>query len=232
MNPCATCGKLTKNIKFCNRECLNTNLEYNLSKGKKKEKDIVSDKVVECNICNKQFNDVNNISGALTRHSKIHDLVFSINNFTIKDKILDNKSYWSCPICDWKTFDIDNKSGCIANHIKLKHDFNIQQFIEKYPIESENIFKHKKKLLNRDTELLVDENRVQCKICNEYLKTISNTHLIKHNITVEEYKNKFNTNIVSQKTSNKLSSNTTKFNKELYEKYKLNNIEFPIHSKE
>jgi hypothetical protein len=64
-------------------------------------------------------------------------------------------------------------------------------------------FNMTKKLTDRE-KLLIDDN-VQCEICGEFMFQINNTHLKKHNLTVESYKLKFpDSKMVSNGTSQKL----------------------------
>lgn len=49
-------------------------------------------------------------------------------------------------------------------------------------------------------------DKIKCKICGKKFKTITNTHLKKHNITVNKYIEKYG-NIISEKTRKKFSEN-------------------------
>lgn len=123
---------------------------------------------------------------------------------------------WNCPMCDWKTIDIINKSGCISTHIKNKHSISVEEFISKYPNLSTELWKVKKNNINR-SDFINDnmDNQVTCKICNAKLIRVSNTHLKKHNTTIEEYRNKYGYDSVIAKTS--ISKNITDTN--LYDEY-------------
>lgn len=75
-----------------------------------------------------------------------------------------------------------------------------------------------------------NENKVECKICNKKYKSISRTHLLTHNMTMEQYKKQFpHSPMHSNSTKKKLSTNRLEYwvdkhgkdkGKEEYEKYK------------
>jgi hypothetical protein len=162
--------------------------------------------ILECKKCLKRYNDYENKSGAITDHIKecfpnveiptafkrrmylkqykehFHTQFFNkceiVNTPTIK-----------CPICEWETSDINNITGSLTKHIELNHS-TITDFIGSYP-DYEFYFNTFKKLKAREEDLSIEDNFVICKICDEKMKILSNTHLSLHNITADEYKLKY-----------------------------------------
>lgn len=122
-----------------------------------------------------------------------------------------NDKVKECPYCDWKTKDIENKSGALTTHIQTKHNISIAEHLRNYPADTE-YFTLVDKNLNRSREL--DESRyVVCKICGKKLSRIENQHLKKHNLTKEEYIDRFgNEDLVCKDLHNKLSQIATEQN--------------------
>ena len=116
-------------------------------------------------------------------------------------------------MCEWSTVDIENKSGWLTVHINKKHNLTIETFINKFPEFKE---KWKMYFIRKDREDFINsdsKNRIECLECNKFFKKLSNSHLIKHNITPAEYKKKYNiSNTSSQNTSELQSEITTKYN--------------------
>ncbi len=178
----------------------------------------------KCKQTNIIINDPNNLSGKLTRHiiDLYGDINIPTNTYQRKKYEQINGKKWfeeyfdiieidkdikrKCGLCEWETTDINNKSGCFTNHIQDVHNISLDDYLIQFP---NDIQYHKNyiKKTDRDKELLLQENFVICQLCNEKMKSITNSHLLnKHNITVEEYKIKFpNSKIVSESTSNILS---------------------------
>lgn len=166
-------------------------------------------KAISCNKCGKIYSNIDNRNGAIIEHIKqcynidIPSKLFRNNYkerngiywylqfFTLIDK--EEKTILKCPICDWSTTDINNNTGALTKHIS-SHNISIENFINDYP-NYKKLFKIKKL-----TEY------VTCKICGEHLKGITNTHVKKHGITIEEYKLKYPLDdIFTKTTKNKLS---------------------------
>ena len=170
------------------------------------------------------INDPNNLSGGLTRHIiQIYgDVNIPTNTYQRKKYEQINGKKWfeeyfdileiekefkrNCGLCDWETNDIKNQSGCFTTHIENEHNINIDEYLNQFPTEIKYHPNFIKKI-ERNNELLLKDNFVICELCNEKMKSISNTHLKnKHNISVEEYKLRFpNSKIVSETISNILS---------------------------
>ena len=111
-----------------------------------------------------------------------------------------------------------NKRGLITKHLtryypeKIKRLKLTSKIIEKktnkYWYEEYFEFKY----IPQKSKSLDMNDYVICKICNKKLKILNHKHLITHNITVNEYKIKYDDNVVSNKTHNKLSKQTKKTN--------------------
>jgi hypothetical protein len=96
-----------------------------------------------------------------------------------------------CPVCERKFGSLIG----VKTHISRTH--NIQVRVERmcknccvkygYKRSGENIPDEIKYCTNCKPEKFIE-----CKVCNRMLNSISNTHIKKHNMTVGEYKNKFN----------------------------------------
>ncbi len=187
----------------------------------------IENKLLECKICNKRFNDIENKSGAITQHiSQCYKDVSIPNQYHRSIYKKTNGEYWhfqffniiekndieklKCPMCEWESTDIKNKTGAFTKHINENH-IGVEYFISKYP-EYINFFNSFK--IQIDKKESIENNHVVCKICGEKLKIINNTHLSNHNISVEEYKLKYPLEkLVSDDVSKKLSETTKILNK-------------------
>jgi very-short-patch-repair endonuclease len=176
------------------------------------------------------INDPNNLSGKLTKHiiENYGDVNIPINNYQRKKYEIQYGKKWyeeyfdiikkekkeirKCSLCKWETTDINNKTGCFEQHIIKTHNITIKEYLDEFPLE----YKFHPTLVKK-SELNKSENIVVCQICNEKMKSITNTHLKnKHNMDIEEYKIKFpNSKIVSETTSKKLSESTKILNQTL-----------------
>jgi hypothetical protein len=161
---------------------------------------------LSCKKCSKTFNDYENKSGSITNHIKecYPDITipssFKRRMFLKENSVhyhtqffnklpLPNKPEIKCPKCEWTTTDVDNKSGSLTKHVETHHS-SISEFLIEYPDYTKyfNVFM---KIDEREKELVNPDNFLICKICNEKLKTISNSHLKLHNMTQDEYKIKY-----------------------------------------
>jgi len=178
-----------------------------------------------CNQTKKTFNDYKNISGALTRHlSSLNPNIIIPSSFIRRQYKSNNNKYWheqffeiiedkniltikKCKFCNWTTKDLNNKSGQYTTHLLKEHNISIEKYLKQFP-EEENLFetfiknkKDKKEMLSNDNNFII------CKICNKKLKSLTNTHLKKHNITLSDYKLNFpnddyhSKNFIIKKTS-------------------------------
>ena len=105
---------------------------------------------------------------------------------------------------------IQEKSGAFTNHICKKHKMSTGEFIELHGEKYSHLWTTVKSNIDRYSHInLNPKNRVVCKICNESLKILSNSHLKLHGITQSEYKNKYGT-IISEFTHGEFSENLSK----------------------
>lgn len=187
----------------------------------------INDKLLECKVCKKTFNDIENKSGAITQHmshcygdveipnqyhrsvyKKVNGHYWHFQYFNLIEKI--EKEKLCCPLCDWVSTDVINRTGSFTKHINEYHN-GIEDFILKYP-NYINLFNSYKIQIDKHESIV--KNHVICRICGEKLKIINNTHLLNHNITVEEYKLKYPLDkLVSDDVSKKLSDTTKMLNK-------------------
>jgi hypothetical protein len=179
----------------------------------------IKNKIVKCKKCQKYFNDIENKGGSLTSHivkcfpeveiisklkrtnyKKTTGNYWHFNYFDIIDK--PNINVLKCPCCDWKTTDLSNQTGSLTKHV-LKTHGSIENFIKDNK-DYEKYFNKSMLLMELNEYLNHDENMITCKICNEKFKTISNTHLINHNTTIDEYKKIYGNNSLISDTTKKL----------------------------
>lgn len=223
--------KISQILKECNVEIKKRGGQIKIGNSNELEKSKVNkyisdDKelVAKCKKTSIIINDPNNLSGKLTKHIiEIYgDVNIPSNTYQRKKYEQINGKKWfeeyfdvveidkekrrKCNLCEWETTDIYNKSGCFTNHIENTHKISLDDYLIQFPEDIQYHHNYIKKI-DRGNELLIEENFVTCQLCNEKMKSISNTHLKnKHKISVEEYKLKFpNSKIVSESTSNILS---------------------------
>jgi DNA-binding transcriptional regulator YhcF (GntR family) len=143
--------------------------------------------IIKCKKTGIEFDDINNLSGCLTKH-----IIEQYGSVPIPTNTYQRKKYEKLNNKKWfeEYFDIIEGEIIIP---KIKEETNKSILIK----ERNTLFNDKK-------------NYVVCKLCGKKLKSISNTHLInKHNITTFDYKLKFpNEKIVSETVSDKFSKQT------------------------
>ena len=201
---------------------LDNNVEIKTRGGQTKHHEIsfkhdLTNKIVECKICCKQYNDIENKSGSLIEHMKTcHPDIIVPNKLFRSNYKKNNGEYWhflyfniidkpdvetlKCPECDWETPDLTNKTGALTKHVINNH-VSVESFVENNP-DYEKYFKIILTNIEYNTETLLPNNYTICQICGEKLRVISNTHLKTHNITPFEYKLKYpNTKLSSIKST-------------------------------
>jgi hypothetical protein len=173
----------------------------------------LSNKLLKCKITNKIFDDVYNKSGIIIKHliKNYKDISipssykrreylkktghpFYIEFFEIIDKL--EKKKLNCPDCDWSTYDTTNKTGALTKHIENKHD-SVDDFTSKHP-ELKYLFSS---IIKKEEMIITHSNEdmfITCEICEEKFKTITNTHLLLHNTTLDGYIIKYGNNIISK----------------------------------
>ena len=155
-------------------------------------------KLIQSTLCIWLSTDINNLGGILTVHcKKTHQLnQYDSTLFVITEKEI--KPTWKCPICDWTSIDITNTlSGSLTTHIKKNHSLNILEFNNQYPKN-----KIETSLTTRQT--ILQEDYIECKICNKKMLIITNTHLKLHNITKPEYIKTYGKCTVSNHSNNRI----------------------------
>lgn len=189
------------------------NIKLNKKGGKKKfiEKNIdysiYENKSLQCKKTGKIFNDVLNKSGSITIHIK-ESYNIDIPSTYIRNRITkttgklwyeeyfniidrEEQEKWCCPICQWETIDVGNNSGALTKHI-MEHDFlSVNEFNQQYP-------NNKIKTPTNTIDYNDKNDFVECGICDEKFRCITNTHLHTHNITIEEYIKKYGDNLYSK----------------------------------
>lgn len=184
-------------------------------------------KIAICKKTKKEFKDYKNSSGILTQHLlDVYPEIVHPSTFKKRQYKLKNNKYWheqyfdivekdvqkiktkKCKYCDWETKDLDNKSGQYTLHLKKEHNISIEGYLKEFPNEScffktQKIKYEKEKILNSS-----ENNYITCKICGKRLKYMTNTHLKKHNLTIDEYKINFSQeNTISNEYYKKLKTN-------------------------
>lgn len=197
-------------------------------------------KVLKCKKTNKEFKDIENRSGSITNHLK--ELNIEVPSSFIRRKYLkkENKQWHlqffdeikiediikkQCKYCTWETVDIENKSGMYTSHLYKEHGITIEGYIQEYPEES-NLFKtffYKKR---HKENIFKEGNHIICQICGEKLKKITNTHTKKHNMSLQQYREKF-IYTLSDKSFETFSNNMRKTNLSLIKSFK-SKAEFKI----
>lgn len=191
--------------------------------------------IVVCKQTGKEYDDVNNLSGVLTRHilevygnipiptntyqRKKYELATGKKWFEEYFNIVevDKKESRKCRLCDWETEDILNRTGCFENHIKSEHNLTINEYLDMFPDEIKYHNKYSKKL-ERESVLSNDDESVLCLECGKRFIGLTTSHMInRHNITIEEYKKKWGNKaiILSNKTTKLLSDNAIEINKNM-----------------
>lgn len=197
---CKECGKdLTVRQKmFCSNACKLSNKELTATRTSKKEK-LDPTLMVKCNLTGKTFNDYKNYSGILTRHLKSLDIDLKdiLEHFDIVENPKGLKQRYNCKYCDWSTTDINNKSGCITVHLKDLHDVSPSEHIENYP-EDSVIWSYNNSPELREFFLSQDDSSfITCKECDMKLVRITVTHLAKHGMTMDDYRQKHGVDVLS-----------------------------------
>lgn len=203
----------TKIQKEINSYNFNLNNPYKIIEGK--------NLLAICKKTNKEFFDYDNRSGSITTHLldlypdleipsnyKRKDILYKTYKFWYSDyfdfEYRDIKETVKCKYCDWETEDVDNKAGSYLNHMLNIHNIDIEEHLNKYP-DDELYFKNYIKNKNREEFLDDKDNHIECKICCEKFKKITQTHLNSHSITLSEYREKYGRTISNTVKTNMVS---------------------------
>lgn len=191
---------------------LNNNIPLKSKGGQIKHKQIdkinpiIDGSVLSCKCCGKEYDDIENKSGGITNHiKKCYPNEPIPSSFKRRMYLNDNGEYWhlnyfdlktkqnfvliKCSECDWTTKDITNKSGSLSKHVEKNHG-SISNYVIKFPSELK-LFSKYSNFIDRESLFTDSDNYITCELCGEQFKTISNTHLSLHNVTINDYKNNF-----------------------------------------
>ena len=159
-------------------------------------KDQYSNKSLKCVKTGKIIDDTHNKSGSITTHilntygielpsryirgrdSKISGNYWYHDYFELVDYV--EPEVWECPVCDFTTKDIKNKGGFITRHVLGEHKLSLREFFDTHP-------KSRIELREEKIDLKNPQTYIKCEICDEPFRSLSNTHLKLHDITLEEY---------------------------------------------
>lgn len=186
--------------------------------------------IAVCKLTNKEFDDVNNVSGALTSHilSTYGDVPIPTNTYQRKKyekqygkkwfeeyfdvKEVDKPIMKDCPYCDWSTSDLANKSGQFMVHLMNDHSLTLKEHLKHHP-EDSTYFKTNYNNELRVKELSSPTKHIICAVCGDKLKSLTQSHLKKHDLTPLEYKLKYpKSNILSSELHDKFSEQFRKAN--------------------
>lgn len=170
-----------------------------------------------CNKTNFIFKDYLNISGALTRYLlTIHPNIKVPSDKCKKKYFLKHNAYWyeqyfkiksftkeetrKCDYCDWE-MPIDVSARQYKMHLTMQHNIDIRMHLDKHPKDNMLFVDDFEKF-----EIEKDEDYwAYCAICGEKFKVITGTHLKSHNISLLDYKLKYNGPTVGLNIHNSLS---------------------------
>lgn len=190
---CKECGKeLSKRqTLYCSNACKLKNKDNIALRTKPKEK-LDKTLMAVCKLTGKTFNDYKNYSGVLKKHVTSLNIEFTSigDHFDILSNPKGFKPRYNCKYCSWSTTDVENKSGCITVHLKDKHDLLPTDHIKAHPEESSIwTYTHSPELrehfLSKDDSLYIE-----CKECGMKMGRMTITHLSKHGMTMDEYREK------------------------------------------
>ena len=202
---CIICTKplLKRQKNYCSNACKFSDKTYNCRRVSLLKND--ETKILVSKLDGWKTKDINNKSGIITRYLTKQGI--SVDNYIqhFDTEIVEAKPLLNCPYCDWTSQDINNVSGVFTRHIS-SHNKTISNVIEEYP-DYKRLWKTFQNSVTRVDHInYSDSNHISCKICDEKLKEITNSHLKKHDITCEEYKEKYG-ELVSENTKKEFSKN-------------------------
>jgi GNAT superfamily N-acetyltransferase len=157
-----------------------------------------------CKSTKKEFLDYDNRSGSITTHLlSLYPNIELPSHYKRKDILNKTFKYWyhdyfdfecrdiketvKCRYCEWETEDIENNAGSYMNHMLNVHHINVDEYIKNYP-EDNKFFKNYLKKIERNKFLKHEDNHVECRVCGEKMKKITQSHLNKHGVSLYEYK--------------------------------------------
>lgn len=199
MNICIICNTelVAKQTIVCSNDCKS---EYQRQAPRKQIDNTISFK---CKLTGKLFKQSAKLSGALSKYSKnVLGKLYDESDWELIDTPIIQTEKWNCPLCDWSTVDINNNSGWIGAHLKKTHSLEIHEFCDQFP-QYKELWTMYWIRRDRKIELLNEDSKITCEICGEGLKKITNTHLQKHGITTDQYREQFGTQKLSSITTRK-----------------------------
>ena len=210
-NTCKICNvKIPKNRIYCSNKCKFSDKDYN--RGRVSKSKNPKNKMLVCKLCNKKSKDILNKSGTITKHLSEEHSIQNFQNFMDYYEMVDISPTpkLNCKMCNYSTVDVNNKSGAFTKHILQEHGITPTEYCKKFPSESKLWFHY----FNVETKKSIQKKKgIQCKLCGNYYKTISNSHCKSvHGITQDDYKLRFGDTIVCDHTSDKLSDIATNTN--------------------
>jgi len=201
---CKICGnQIPIGRTYCSNICKYKDSELNARRRRKELPN--KDQSLKCKYCGKIVNDVKNFGGHAKKHLLEHNI--DVDSYMEHYDLIDRpvKEKFHCPLdgCNWTTVDLTNQSGWFSTHLRKVHDLSVYEFVDKFPeykyLWSYYIVDEKRK------ELFETENGyIECQICHEKFKALTNTHLQLHGTTRRKYKRKYGSTI-SKTTHDKLS---------------------------
>jgi predicted HTH domain antitoxin len=186
----------TKVQKEINSYEFNKNNPYKLVDGK--------DLIAICKKTKKEIKDFDNKSGAITNHLlelypdmelpshyKRKDILYKTFKYWYHDhfdfEYIDIKDSIKCRFCDWETEDVENIAGSYMNHMINIHNINVDEHLNEYS-EDKIYFKNHVRKIERTDFLQDEDNHIECRICGERMKKMTQSHLNKHGLSYYEYK--------------------------------------------
>ena len=176
--------------------------------------------IAVCKSTNREFDDINNVSGALTSHimSTYGDVPIPSNTYQRKKyekeygkkwfeeyfdiKEVDKPITRKCNLCNWETVDVNNATGCFEQHLSDTHNISLMEYLEDFP---EDIKYHSKydKLKHRSNP----NNHVTCMVCGKKVGYITAKHLSTHTMTLSDYRIKYpNSRVLSNEYKDNLKA--------------------------
>lgn len=204
MKQCKMCtNEIPDNRIYCGNNCKYSDFELNSKRIRKEKNDI--NKKLQCKLCQWETKDILNCGGHPKKHLNVKHNIIS-NNYMEYFNILNKEktSIWICPDCSWESNDINNISGCITTHIK-KHYNNISNFFEKYP-QYNYLFQKQINSIKKDENMQKDENNIKCELCGKLFYKLTQTHLAKHDLTPNQYKEKYGVHTTCSEKTTKIQS--------------------------
>lgn len=153
----------------------------------------------------------------ITKFCKDNNLVVPSNKYQAREEFCKDGNYWwekyftvtvtdditkkQCPYCDWSIEMDGNWKLAFIMHVQNKHNIKKEQFLKDFPNEIDT-FKTK-----YDEHFYTENGYVTCAICGKKMKRLDNLHLKLHGITKLEYLTKYNSELLSKDTYEKLHNN-------------------------